>query len=108
MKLWSLKDESGSAILEFIVFVLVGQLLIFSGAMVAAQSLDQKVRLELFASQMARATALGKPEALQEVLTQDYNLEGVSVSAVPCPEQFVCLVASLGESRANGVSIVSG
>jgi hypothetical protein len=108
MNLWSLKDDSGSAILEFIVFVLVGQLLIFSGAMVTAQSLDQKVRLELFASQMARATALGKPAALQEVLTHDYNLEGVTVAEAPCPGKIVCLVASLGESRANGVSLVSG
>lgn len=107
MKCWSLKGDSGSAILEFIVFVLLGQLLIFSGTMVTAQTLDQKVRLELFASQLARAAALGKTEVLQQALSEDYNLQGVSVAASTCQEQLVCLVVSLGESKANGVSVIS-
>ena len=108
MKFKNLVAESGSAIVEFIAFVVIGQLLAFSGAMTTAELLDRKVRLELFVSQLARAQAIGQARTAFEVLSVDYSLQGIQVSEVSCRAPLVCLSATLDDSTAFGVSYRNG
>lgn len=54
-----LNGQAGSAVMEFITFVLVGQMMIFGGSMVLAKQLSQKVEGQLDAINRARALALG-------------------------------------------------
>jgi hypothetical protein len=108
MKFEILQAESGSAVLEFLAFVLVGQLLVFSGFMTVADSLDRKVRLELFVAQMAKSQANGITSSLPSVLADDYGLQGVRVIEANCSPNLICLVATFGDLSASGIGIKRG
>jgi hypothetical protein len=100
-----LRGTSGSAVVEFIVFVLVGQMFVFSGGMQLAQWIDDKLKIELLAHQMARAIALGKGDLLLPELQQDYNFTQVEISELACGESLVCIVASSEKISSRGLSI---
>ena len=98
-------ESEGSAIVEFIVFVLFGQLLVFAGSLQIAENIDQKVRLDLFASQLARAEAVGKAELLIEELRNDYRLPDAAVLPEDCPRRLVCLRVTSNGAEAIGMSV---
>jgi hypothetical protein len=95
MFLQNVRSERGSAILEFITFVLVGQLLVFGGSMAIANQLREKVELQLFAAQAARSLALARELTLPE---------GVTVSGNECEGKLICVKVSKGALSVIGVS----
>lgn len=96
------RDAEGSAVVEFIVFVLFGQLLVFSGGMQLAQWVDTKLKLELSAHQLARAVALGKGDVLLPELKRD--LPELRIIEVNCGDELTCILAESGDLSASGVS----
>jgi uncharacterized membrane protein affecting hemolysin expression len=105
MPLAKFRETAGSAVVEFIVFVLLGQMLVFSGGMQLAQWMDEKLKIELLSHQMARAMALGKGDRLLPELQQDYNLTEVQISELACGESLVCVSASSANLSSRGLSI---
>ena len=95
--------STGSAVVEFIVFVLFGQLLVFSIGMQVSQWVDTKLKLELAAQQQVRALALGKGDHLLTELRQD--LPEMVVSALNCSAELVCVTLKSGDLVAQGVSL---
>jgi hypothetical protein len=90
-----LSDEAGSAILEFITFVLVGQLLVFAASMSLSSALTNKVELQILASQAARTIALGR----------DFQVSSeVRLSKQDCGIHIVCLSLEKGELRVSAVN----
>ena len=108
MRLMKFNDSNGSALAEFLVFVVLGQILVLTGSMQANEWIDKKVRLELFAQQLARAESLGKANELFNVLKFDYRLQDATVKIDPCGTELVCLTAIDGAFRAYGVSLKNG
>ena len=102
MRFKKTSQAEGSAVVEFIVFVLFGQLLVFSGAMQLAQWVDTKLKLELSAHQLARAVALGKSDALLPELKRD--LPELRITEFTCGDVLTCLLAESGDLSASGVS----
>ncbi len=98
-------NADGSAVVEFIVFVLFGQLLVFAGGMQLAQWVDTKLKLELSAHQLARAEALGKSDELVPELKRD--LPELRITKLFCGEDLVCVLAESGDLWARGVSVSS-
>lgn len=108
MALSSFRSSSGSAIVEFITFILFAQLLVLGSSLQVSEWLDRKVKLELLASQLARAEALGRSEVLLPELVSDYQLAGANVQVLPCGKNFTCVSVSLGDLNARGVSLRNG
>lgn len=100
----NVRDELGSAVIEFITFVLVGQLLVLSGSIQLATYVDHKLKLELMAHQIARAEAIGSSKVLFESLKNDYQLPTVNYETVRCPYKLVCVKIVDGKLSAIGVS----
>jgi hypothetical protein len=98
-------NSDGSAVVEFIVFVLFGQLLVFAGGMQLAQWVDTKLKLELSAHQLARAESLGKSEDLLPELKRD--LPELRITKLFCGDNLVCVLAESGDLWARGVSVPS-
>jgi hypothetical protein len=101
----SFSAERGSILFEFITFVLFGQLLVFGSAMLILGELDQKLRVDLIANQLARAAALGRLDSLLQDLKNDYQLKDVRVSEVPCRAELLCLEVVADSRRSLGVSL---
>jgi hypothetical protein len=101
----SFKSEQGSILFEFITFVLFGQLIVFGSAMVILGELDQKLKLELFANQLARAAVLGKMDLLIPSLKLDYQLGEVEVSEISCAPELLCIEVVSDSRRSVGVSL---
>jgi hypothetical protein len=95
----------GSAVVEFIVFVLFGQLLVFTGGMQLAQWLDTKLKLELSVHQLARAVAMGKSGDFLPELQRE--LPEFRFKVFACGEELVCVMAESGDLFASGVSYAS-
>jgi hypothetical protein len=93
----------GSAVVEFIVFVLFGQLLGFSIGMQVSQWMDTKLKLELAAQQQVRALALGKGDQLLAELRQD--LPEMAAASLNCSAELVCVTLKSGDLVARGVSL---
>ncbi|CAB4544309.1 MAG: hypothetical protein F2529_03640 [Actinobacteria bacterium] len=100
------RNSAGSAIVEFMIFVIFGQLLVFSGALQASEWMDKKLRLELFANHLARAQSLGKERELFAALADDYNLQNVTVTVNECGNSLSCITAQMGDLKAAGVSFI--
>ena len=100
-------SERGSILFEFISFVLFGQLLVFGSAMAILGELDQRLKAELVANQLARAGVLGKIDPMLVTLKNDYQLGEVTVSEVSCSPQLFCLEVVADSRRALGVSLRS-
>lgn len=90
-----LKCDSGSAILEFITFVLIGQLMVFGGSIALATELSSKVELQMMAATAARTIALGREVQIQS---------NVSLVQPDCPARLVCVTLSRGEQKVAAVS----
>lgn len=101
----SFSAERGSILFEFITFVLFGQLLVFGSAMAILGELDQKLKVELTANQLARAGVLGKIDLLLPTLKSDYQLNELIVSEVSCSPDLFCLEIVADSRRALGVSL---
>ena len=98
MQLPKTSGSTGSAVVEFIVFLLFGQLLVFSIGMQVSQWIDTKLKLELAAQQQVRALALGKGAQLLAELSQD--LPDMVVSALNCSAELVCVTLKSGSLAA--------
>lgn len=88
---------------EFLVFVLVGELLVLALATGLFGEVDHKLRLELFAAQVARAYALGNGE-LESVLRTDYRLPNAKLNLQHCGFGFTCISVLDDGVLAQGVS----
>jgi hypothetical protein len=62
----SLNSQTGSAILEFIAFVLVGQLLIFGASIAMANELTKQVENQVEASNAAKSVASASDQLQDE------------------------------------------
>lgn len=102
------KCQSGSAVVEFIVFVLFGQLLVFSGGMQLASWVDAKLKLELAAHQVARGLSLGKGDLLLELANGNFGNDEIRVSEVDCNQALICIIARSGNLSAAGISVRNG
>jgi hypothetical protein len=101
----SFDSEHGSILFEFIAFVLLGQLFIFGATMTILGELDQKLKVDLFAHQLARAGAIGNLDSLLVSLQNDYQLSQVKLIEVPCNQQLFCLEVVADSRTALGVSL---
>ena len=90
-----LKCDSGSAILEFITLILIGQLMVFGASISLATELSSKVELQILAAKTARTIALGRE--VQIPLT-------VTLAQSDCPARLVCVTLSRGEQQVAAVS----
>jgi hypothetical protein len=98
-------SERGSILFEFIAFVLLGQLFIFGVTMTILGELDQELKVDLFAHQLARAGAIGKLDSLLMSLQNDYQLNQVKLTEVACNQELFCLEVVADSRSAQGVSI---
>jgi len=105
MPLKSFRGERGSALLEFIVTVLIGQTLLLGLSYQFFESLDRKVRLDLAGQQLARAESLGRFPELMNVLQQDFLPGELRADLSPCSLELVCVVTRLGDQAGFGVSL---
>jgi hypothetical protein len=101
----SFDSERGSILVEFIAFVLLGQLFIFGASMTILGELDQKLKVDLLAHQLARAGAIGKVDSLLVSLQNDYLLSQVKLTEVPCNQELFCLKVVADSRAALGVSL---
>jgi hypothetical protein len=101
----SFDSERGSILVEFIAFVLLGQLFIFGASMTILGELDQKLKVDLLAHQLARAGAIGKVDSLLVSLQNDYLLSQVKLTEVPCNQELFCLKVVADSRAAMGVSL---
>ena len=99
------KGEVGSAVIEFLGFTLIGQLLILTGSIQIASSLDLKLKLELMAHQVARAEAIGKGAEVFTALRLEYRLPKATFSKMSCTSNVVCVKILEGNNQAIGVSL---
>lgn len=96
-------SDSGSAVLEVITFVLVGQLLVAGWLIQIAEQLDHKVRLQLFAATIARSIGL-QNNNLQSELEKDLNLTDVKIQRLDCHRSLVCVSVQDDAMSTIGVS----
>lgn len=89
------ESELGSAMLEFIAFVLLGQLLVFVGSMAIASELANKVQLQVLAAQTARNIALERAISLPADVTLVRNA---------CTARVICVSLSQGNQTVSAVS----
>jgi hypothetical protein len=101
----SFDSERGSILFEFIAFVLLGHLFIFGATMTILGELDQELKVDLFAHQLARAGAIGKLDSLLVSLLNDYQLGHVKLTQVPCNQELFCLEVVADSRSALGVSL---
>lgn len=101
------RTEVGSAVFEFIVAVALGQVLVLAVNLQTIESLDQKVRLELAAGQLARAQGLGRFPELLAALEREFGSGEFRAEIKPCSSGLICVAASLGKQTSFGVSYQS-
>ena len=97
-------SETGSAVLEVITFVLVGQLLVMGWLIQLAEQLDHKTRLQLFAISMARSLSLGHSE-LEPILKDDLGLVDTKVQNLGCNDPLICVKVDDSGMNVVGVSL---
>ena len=97
-------SEEGSAILEFLVFVMLGQLLIMVFVNSISSELELETRLQLFANTLVRVKAPLQPQ-IEQTLRTDYRLPDATVKELTCSQNLVCLQVSQGKHRAIGVGL---
>lgn len=93
---WKLRSDSGSAILEFIVFVLVGELFVLGGSIAISSQLYQKVELQSLAAVVARSVAKDLKAPLPA---------GVSMQEDSCSQRLVCIQLSHNSENVSAVSL---
>lgn len=89
------KAEHGSALFEFITFILLGQLLVFGGSILLSSELTNKVELQVLASQTARNIALKQELSLPP---------DVTLIRDSCVQRVVCITLKLGNQTVSAVS----
>ena len=70
--------------------------------------LDQELKLELAANQLARASVLGKTDPLLRTLKNDYQLNEVTITEIPCSPELLCIEVVADSRRSLGVSLRNG
>lgn len=103
MRHWRPSSESGTAVLEVVTFVLVGQLLVMGWLIQLADQLDHKTRLQLFAMSMARSVSLGHSE-LESILKEDLGLVSSRMQILSCNSSLVCIEVVESDMRVLGIS----
>lgn len=103
MRHWRPSSESGTAVLEVVTFVLVGQLLVMGWLIQLADQLDHKTRLQLFAMSMARSVSLGHSE-LEPILKEDLGLVSSRMQILSCNSSLVCIEVVESDMRVLGIS----
>ena len=103
MRHWRPSSESGTAVLEVVTFVLVGQLLVMGWLIQLADQLDHKTRLQLFAMSMARSVSLGHSE-LEPILKEDLGLVSSRMQILSCNSSLVCIEVVESGMRVLGIS----
>lgn len=91
----NIKAEGGSAALEFITFVLLGQLMVFSGSFLISTELAKKVELQVLAGETARNIALNRELALPADIT---------LVRSSCVNRVVCISMKRGNQSVSAVS----
>lgn len=89
------REQQGSAILEFIIFVMVGQMLVFGVSTELAALFTSKVELQILASNAARSIA----QKLEPEVPA-----GVTLVQVVCSTHLVCVTLHSGTTRVSAVS----
>ena len=87
-------SERGSAILEFIVFVILGQMLVFAGSLAISSTLASKVELQLLATNATKSIAV-KQEPFMPV--------GVQLIRNDCSQELVCVILRRGSISVSAV-----
>lgn len=90
-----ISSDAGSAILEFVSFVLVGQLLVFGGSFALATELTAKVELQILASQIAKTLAQ------EAAITLPAGVEMIEKS---CGSEIICVTFTQESRKVSAVS----
>lgn len=91
----NVQSERGSAVLEFIIFILLGQLLVFGGSFLISAELAKKIELQVLASQTARTLALNREISLPVE---------VSIFRSNCIARVICITLKQGKQSVSAVS----
>lgn len=91
----NIKPDSGSAVLEFITFILLGQLMVFGGSLLISSELAKKVELQVLAGQTARNIALNRELSLPA---------DVALVEDSCATRVVCISLKRGNQTVSAVS----
>lgn len=86
--------ERGSAVLEFIMFVVLGQMLVFAGALAISSTLTSKVELQILATNATRSIAMDQ----EPILPPD-----VDITQTSCSLPLVCLSLRKGSMSVSAV-----
>lgn len=87
-------SDAGSAILEFILFVVVGQMLVFAGALAIASTLASKVELQILATNATTSIALNQDPLIPS---------GIELIRRACSTELVCLSLRKGSISVSAV-----
>mgnify|MGYP006895945903 FL=1 len=87
-------SDAGSAILEFILFVVVGQMLVFAGSLAISSTLASKVELQILATNAATSIALNQDPLIPS---------GVELIRRACSAELVCLSLRKGSLSVSAV-----
>ena len=87
-------SENGSAILEFILFVVLGQMLVFAGSLAISSTLASKVELQILATSATKSIALNKDPLIPS---------GVELIRKACSAELVCLSLRKGSLIVSAV-----
>jgi hypothetical protein len=87
-------SESGSAILEFILFVVVGQMLVFAGSLSISTTLESKVELQILATNAITSISLNQDPLIPS---------GVELIRRACSAELVCLSLRKGSLLVSAV-----
>ena len=88
--------EKGSAVLEFILFVVLGQMLVFTGALALSSSLTSKVELQILATNASKSIAMNQDPTLPS---------DVQLIRTVCSEPLICLTLRQGSMTVAAVSL---
>ena len=87
-------SETGSAILEFLLFVVLGQMLVFAGSLAISSTLASKVELQILATNAATSIALNQDPLIPS---------GVELIRRACSTELVCLSLRKGSISVSAV-----
>lgn len=88
------REQLGSAILEFVIFVILGQLLVFGGSIALSTLLTSKVELQILAANATRSIALKVDPELPA---------GVQMVRDACSPPLVCVTLQQGSTSVSAV-----
>lgn len=90
------RSETGSAVLEFIVFVVLGQMLAFTGALALSSTFTSKVELQILATNAAKSISMNQ----EPILPPD-----VQLSRNSCSSPLICITLRQGAMSVAAVDV---